>query len=331
MNNNFDILAKVALNEASLGDYMKAARSMAAKAGKSVAKGAVKGLAQLPGAAIKGAGKAIQGAGAVYGALGGTQGAALANSVGGAVAGVGGAVQKAGLGAVTGAAKLWKDLKTIAEKQEYIRKNLPGVKNYITKNNPTLTNKQKDQLGKLTDFEQLEKFTKENIRGRSFDQIMTGYNREEVSKAEAEAKKQTANTQASTTQPTAPQNQTTGTNAKTPEGNPVAGQTRFTTADKKKTYLYGKDGWRQYDPNPKKWSAPVQQQAQVTAAWQKSQNITPATKPAASAGAPSAKATKNATQTKGGVPVAQPTAADIASMNLPPHPVTSRTPPNRPS
>jgi hypothetical protein len=160
---------------------------------------------------------------------------------------------------------------------------------------------------------------------------MTGYNREEVSKAEAEAKKQTANTQASTTQPTTPQNHTTGTNATTPEGNPVAGQTRFTTADKKKTYLYGKDGWRQYDPNTKKWSAPVQQQAQVTAAWQKSQNITPATKPAASAGAPSAKATKNATQTKGGVPVAQPTAADIASMNLPPHPVTSRTPPNRPS
>jgi len=321
---SFDNLVSVALDEASLGDYMKAARSMAAKAGKSVAKGAVKGLAQLPGAAIKGAGKAIQGAGAVYGALGGTQGAALANRVGGTVAGVGNVVQKAGLGAMTGAAKLWKDLKTTAEKQEYIRKNLPGIKDYIARTEMTLTNNQKAQLNKLTDFEQLEKFTKDNIRGKTFNQFMSGYNKEEYDKAKAAAEKEQAATQATT-----PQNQTTGVNAKTPEGNPIAGQTRFTTADKKKTYLYGKDGWRQYDSTTKQWSAPVTQQAQITAAWQKSQNITPATKPAAAA-TPSKKATKNATQTKGGVPVAQPTAADIASMNLPPHPVTSRTPPNRP-
>jgi len=125
------------------------------------------------------------------------------------------------------------------------------------------------------------------------------------------------------------QNLTTGINARTPEGNPVTGQTRFTTADKKKTYLYGKGGWKQIDPNTKKLGPPVQQQAQITTAWQKSQNITPTAKPAAAV-APSKKATRSATQTKAGVPAEQPTAADIASMNLPPHPVTSRTPPNRP-
>ena len=146
MNNNFEMLAKVALNEASLGDYMKAARTMAANASKAAAKGAIKGLAQLPGAAIKGAGKAIQGAGAVYGALGGTQGASLANRIGGGVANVGNVVQKAGLGAVTGTAKLWRDLKSTAEKQEYIRKNLPGVKDYIVRKTPTLTNNQKNKI-----------------------------------------------------------------------------------------------------------------------------------------------------------------------------------------
>jgi hypothetical protein len=122
---------------------------------------------------------------------------------------------------------------------------------------------------------------------------------------------------------------TKGINARTADGQPVPGQTRYTTTDKKKTYLYGKDGWKQQDPSTKKWSIPVQQQAQVTAAWQKSQNITPTAKPTASAGTPSAKATRRATQTKGGTPVQQPTAADAASMNLPGHPVTNTTPPNR--
>lgn len=122
-------------------------------------------------------------------------------------------------------------------------------------------------------------------------------------------------------QSTQPQNQTTGINARTPEGNPVPGQTRYTTKDKKKTYLYGKGGWLQLDPTTNKWSAPVLQQAQITAAWQKSQNIT-------SAATPSKKATRRATQTKAGIPVVQPTAADLASMNLPPHPLTSTPPRN---
>jgi hypothetical protein len=42
------------------------------------------------------------------------------------------------------------------------------------------------------------------------------------------------------------------------------------------------------------------------------------------------KVTNKATQTKTGTPVAAPTAAQVRSMNLPPHPLTSTTPPNRP-
>jgi hypothetical protein len=45
----------------------------------------------------------------------------------------------------------------------------------------------------------------------------------------------------------------------------------------------------------------------------------------------SKKATKSTTHTKAGIPVAQPTAADVAAMNLPSHPVTSKTPSNRPN
>jgi hypothetical protein len=126
--------------------------------------------------------------------------------------------------------------------------------------------------------------------------------------------------------------QTTGINARTPEGNPVAGQTRFTTADKKKIYLYGKNGWRQYDSNTKKWGSPVQQQVQITTAWQKSQNITPTVKPATSNEKPavqSKRATRGQTTTKTGTPVDQPTSADVASMNLPSHPLHSRSPVNR--
>lgn len=124
---------------------------------------------------------------------------------------------------------------------------------------------------------------------------------------------------------TANSNTTTGVNARTADGNPVPGQTRFTTADKKKTYMFGRNGWMIQDPNNNnQWTA-VKQQAQITAAWQKSQNITPTAKPAA---APSKKAARAASQTKAGVPVEQPTAADLNSMNLPTHPLTSKTPAN---
>jgi len=138
----------------------------------------------------------------------------------------------------------------------------------------------------------------------------------------------TAPTAAGNNETSTPGDQTKGINARTLEGNPVTGQTRYTTADKKKTYLYGKGGWKQYDPNTKKWSPPIQQQAQITAAWQKSQNIKPiaASKPVA---ASPRRATKGETKTKTGAPVDQYTAADVASMNLPSHPLTSRTPPNR--
>ena len=178
MINKFDMLAKVALNEASLGDYIKAAGVMAARAGKSAAKSTIKGLAQLPGAAIKGAGT-------VYGALGGTQGAAAANKVGGAI-------QRAGLKAVTTPVQIWRNLKSTAEKQEYIRKNLPGVKRYMLIKTPILTGDQKRQLGKVRDFDELDRFVKDNIPGKTSDQLINGYNNDMLKKAESEAARKNA-------------------------------------------------------------------------------------------------------------------------------------------
>jgi len=66
MNNKFDLLVKVALDEASLGEYMRAAGRIAG------------GAAKVAGSTLKGAGKA-------YAAIGGTQGGAALGKVGTAV------------------------------------------------------------------------------------------------------------------------------------------------------------------------------------------------------------------------------------------------------
>lgn len=313
MNNQFDMLAKVALNEASLGDYLKAAKSMAGKAVKGAVGGAVKGLAQLPGAAIKGAANiadfAAKDSGMSYGGTFGT------------VAKAGNTLQKAGLAAITAPIKLWKNLKTTAEKQEYIRKNLPPIKGYILKKFPTLTSQQQQKLAKVKNFDELDNFAKDNIKGRSLDQVMYDYNKAEVEKAEAQAAEKEKTT--TTTQP--PVNQqitTTGINARTAEGNPVPGQTRYTTANRKNTYLYSKNGWMSKNNDTNKYEV-SKQQAQITAAWQKAQNITPVTKPTKTK-----PVTKKSSQTKYGTPVTPATSADLASMNLPQHPLTSKTPPN---
>ena len=79
MNNKFDSLAKLALNEASLGDYMKAA-----------ARATVHGVAKT--AQI--AGKTIQGAGKVYSAIGGGEGGKILQAVGGSTAKLAGGVGK---------------------------------------------------------------------------------------------------------------------------------------------------------------------------------------------------------------------------------------------
>jgi hypothetical protein len=84
---NFDSLAKLALNEASIGDYMRAVKSNAGKAIKNVVKNPIS-------TGLKGVGGALKLAGGVYSALGGTQGGAVLHGLGSAASGAGTALRK---------------------------------------------------------------------------------------------------------------------------------------------------------------------------------------------------------------------------------------------
>jgi hypothetical protein len=255
MASEFDNLARVALNEASLGDYMKVVRNTTAKAAKSVAKSAVKGLAQLPGAAIKGAGMA-------YSAIGGTQGGALMQRAGSAI-------QKAGLTAVTAPVKLWRDLKTAAEREEYIRQNLEPIKLHIKDNFPTLTTRQRNNLNRVNNFDQLDDFIKTSIKGKSLDVITSDYNKKAV--AQARLKQQQATPQ---TTPTTP---TPVTGPATTQFKPKLKANRSMVKDISSGIVYrylGRDqgGWYIYDPITKKIDpTPIdpRDQKDVTTLWRK--------------------------------------------------------------
>ena len=77
---------------------------------------------------------------------------------------------------------------------------------------------------------------------------------------------------------------TTGPSARTAEGNPIPGQSRFNTADGKKSYLFTKNGWSLLDPkNKNKLLADpaIQQRVKtqnknITTQWQKTLKILPA-------------------------------------------------------
>jgi hypothetical protein len=79
MVSEFDNLAKVALGEASLGDYMKAV---------------ARATGRVAGAAANVAGGAVKVAGGAYKALGGTQGGALLSKVGSGIQAAGKGLQK---------------------------------------------------------------------------------------------------------------------------------------------------------------------------------------------------------------------------------------------
>lgn len=255
MVSEFDNLARVALNEASLGDYMKAVKSATAKAAKGVAKSAVRGLAQLPGAAIKGAGMA-------YSAVGGKQGGALMQRAGSAL-------QKAGLTAVTAPVKMWRDLKTAAERQEYIRQNLEPIKLFINSNFPTLTTRQRSALNQVQDFEQLDTFVRTNIKGKSLDTLISDYNKRAVAQARLKQQQSTPSTAQPASVPT--------TAPASKQFKPKLRANRSMVKDTKSGIVYrylGRDqgGWYIYDPLTKKIDpAPIDSRDQkaVTALWRK--------------------------------------------------------------
>ena len=277
--NNFDDLAKLALNEGTLSDYMNAvkrASNAAAKKpiGTKLAKGVIKGAAAAPGRVIQGLGKlgqlagsAIKGAGAVYGALGGTQGAALANKVGGAVSNVGGTVSKVGSAIAKAPQKASDAIRQYGRNHEYNRareaKEKDTVKNLkldIKRQFPRLDDHSYALINKATTYKELDSAIKQTIPKQDLDSVQTAYWKYSP-RAKAEDDKKENEIEALATQPQVPStaNQPNTTSQQTP-------------------------------------AVPM---------------------------------TKGSTQTKAGIPIKPPTKADVASMNLPSHPLHSRSPVNR--
>lgn len=177
MNNNFNNLAKLALNEGTLSDYMNAAKRASDAAskkpiGKKIAKGIIKGAAQAPGRAVQGlgklgqlAGKAIQGAGKVYGALGGTQGAAIANRVGGAVTNIGGAVASVGKTIAATPERIDNAIRRYGQSYEFKQKYLNPYREFIKTKYPKLSANQRREIDIANDMNGVNKALKKAVPG----------------------------------------------------------------------------------------------------------------------------------------------------------------------
>lgn len=280
--NNFDNLARLALNEGTLSDYMNAVRATKEKAksvkvnpsnvAKGVAKGAIKGAAQIPGRAVQAAGLAtkglgkigqlagnvLKGAGAVYGALGGTQGAALINKVGGAVNSVGSAVTKTG----SGIAKAGQSLAVIPQR---INDDIKRYGQTFMFNQKHLSNYKKAAIDQYKDIDQTRL-----TQARNIDDV------DKLIKASA------------------------------------PGISNSKISDFRYKFFVQSD-------DPKLQSvAGIHEPTQNSNVPQQALNTTP-----------TVPVTKGTIQTKAGIPVKPPTKADVDSMNLPPHPLTSKSPVNR--
>jgi hypothetical protein len=175
--NDFDNLAKLALNEGTLSDYMNAVKRASNAAankpiGKKIVKGVLKGAAAAPGKAVQGlgklgqfAGKAIQGAGAVYGALGGTQGVAIANRVGNAVSNVGGTVANAGKTIAAAPQVISNAIRQYGQSYEFKQKYLKPYRDYIKTQFLKLSLNQKRDIDDADDMNKINFILKKAVPG----------------------------------------------------------------------------------------------------------------------------------------------------------------------
>ena len=151
--------------------------------------------------------------------------------------------------------------------------NLDKIKEFLTnyKNDKfKLNNNQKQLIQRSKSYNELHtSLLKSGITPELYDQVIGDF----YGKSSPASTTDTFSEEPTTKPPSTAVN--TGINARTAEGNPVSGQTRFTTKDKTKSYIYGKDGWKFIDPKTKQYIK-VKNQKQITTAWQKSQGITPA-------------------------------------------------------
>jgi len=261
---SFDELAKVALDEASLGDYMKA---VTRATGRAI------------GTAAKVAGTAVKAAGSVYSAVGGTQGGALLKKVGGAVQATGSGLQKLSSPSEVFALQRKKALPSKGDIISVLTPSIKGRNRFIIqaveadpKSGINITAKPQGDIS--------DKFDSIVIKTSGGTGLQSG---------DASITFMQGNT-LSTLKPV-----------------------RVST---QRTDIGGVNAWRLT-------SSPERNKVRKKVS---NKQVTPKTKSTTTP----RKVVNKATQTKAGVPVTAPSAAQVRSMNLPPHPLTSATPPNRP-
>jgi hypothetical protein len=264
MINKFDDLAKIALDEASLGDYMKAV---------------TRTTGRVVGTAAKVAGTAVKAAGSVYSAIGGTQGGALLKKVGGAVQTAGSGLQK--LSSPSEVFALQRK-KALPSKGDIISVLTPSIKgrNRFTVQTVEADPKSGINITAKPQGDISDKFDSIVIKTSGGTGLQSG---------DASITFMQGNA-LSTLKPVRVSTQRTdigGVNAWRLTSSPERNKVRKKIANK------------QANPKTKNTRAPK-------------------------------KVTNTTTQTKAGTPVAAPTAAQVRSMNLPTHPLTSTTPPHRP-
>ena len=263
---SFDELAKVALDEASLGDYMKA---VTRATGRAI------------GTAAKVAGTAVKAAGSVYSAIGGTQGGAMLQKVGGAVQTAGSGLQK--LSSPSEVFALQRK-KALPSKGDIISVLTPSIKgrNRFTVQTVEADPKSGINITAKPQGDISDKFDNIIIKTSGGTGLQSG---------DANITFMQGDT-LSTLKPVRVSTQRTdigGVNAWRLTASPERSKIRKKVSNKQKQVI----------PKTKNTRAPR-------------------------------KAVNKATQTKAGTPVAAPTAAQVRSMNLPTHPLTSTSPPHRP-
>lgn len=266
---SFDELAKVALGEGTLNDYMSVVKRaskepIGKKMAKAAVKGAIKGAAQLPGRAIQAAGLAAKGLGKLYSAVGGTQGGALLQKAGGAVSGAGQAIAMA-------PEKIHDAIVNYGRSYEFKTKHLNNYKNYSIARYPRLE-KQFKQAESISDIESILKKNVPGIKDSEIKKHTTDYFKDkkdpEVQSILSGQVQQTQPVQAA--QPLA-------TASVEKQFKPVLKANRSMVKDVRSGIVYrylGKSqgGWYIYDPLTKKTDpAPIdpREQKNVTELWRK--------------------------------------------------------------
>jgi hypothetical protein len=255
------------VSEISLGKILKTAGTIGLQGAKAVGRSAIS-----PAAWVKGAGSLVKGIGGVYSAGGLKSGEGL-KKLGGGIQSVGSGLESA----FKYAYGVYQSLETPDQEARLIKsgKKISDFANYIvTKGLPNLDIELKKKIKQSHSLSDIKKALLAG--GVSDKDYLTTYTK---FVAATDQQLQAAQQASKSIQTSAtPQVQKlTGVDARTAEGAPISGQSRFTTKDGKKSYIYGKPGWVIKDPLTGNYVKAKGQQ-QITTQWQKTLGITPKAK-----------------------------------------------------